>query len=93
MARLTLQLPEQLKALAQARAAHAGFNDVGQFLAQLIVGEAAGAPEGLVIHSNRQLKSLLASRIDGPFVEVRPKDFQQMRKKLRERLKKSKARA
>jgi hypothetical protein len=58
----------------------------------LIVGEAAGAPEGLTVKSNRDLEALLSSRMDGPFVEVNAKDFQQMRKKLQTRLKTPKAR-
>ena len=91
MASLTLQLPHEVKTLAEARAAQAGFDDIGQFVAQLIVGEAAGAPEGLTMNSNRDLEALLASRIDGPFVDVNTEDFREMRKKLQARLKKSKA--
>jgi hypothetical protein len=86
MATLTLRLPANLKALAEARAAEAGFSDVGDFVAQLIVGEAVGAPEGLTVRSGAQLEQLLASRMDGPFVEMDAADFKQMRKKLQRRL-------
>jgi hypothetical protein len=92
MATLTLQLPAKVKTLAEARAADAGFEDVAQFVTQLIVSEATGAPEGLTIDSNDDLVTLLASRIDGPFVEVSAEDFRQMRKKLQTRLKTRKAR-
>jgi hypothetical protein len=86
MATLTLHIPENLKALAEARAAEAGFSNVGDFVAQLIVGEAAGAPEGLTVRSDAQLEKLLASRMDGPFVQMEAADFKQMRKKLQRRL-------
>jgi hypothetical protein len=81
-----MQIPDEVKALAEARAAESGFDDVGQFVAQLIVGEAAGAPEGLAVDSDEQLESLLSSRLDGPFVDTDAADFGRMREALRTRL-------
>jgi len=83
---MTIEVPDELKALAEARAAKAGFSNVDQFVAQLIVGEAAGAPAGLVVDSDTEIEALLTSRASGPFVDMDASDFIQMRKKLVERL-------
>jgi hypothetical protein len=88
----SVRLPKDVKRLAEARAVAAGFRDVGEFVAQLIVGEAAGAPEGLIVRSDRALEKLLTSRIDGPFVDADAADFKRMRKKLRDRLSKEQKR-
>jgi hypothetical protein len=86
MARLTLTLPEDVKALAEARAAEEGCADVGEYVARLIRGEAAGAPQALTVDSDEQLEALLKDRVDGPFVETNAADFQRMREKLKDRL-------
>ncbi len=83
---MTLEVPDALKALAESRAAEAGFADVSQFLAQLILGEAACAPAALSVDSDAAIGTLLASRINGPFVAMDAADFAQMRKKFEQRL-------
>lgn len=82
MATLTLQVSDSLKALAEARAAEAGFADLGQFVAQLIRGEAAGAPEGMTVDCESDLEPILKSRAEGPFVEMDKADFDKMRENL-----------
>jgi hypothetical protein len=89
MATLSFDIPDELKALAESRAAEGGFADVAQFISQLIVVEAAGAPEGLAFDTDRELEALLNSRVDGPFVEADAADFQRMREKLRSELESS----
>ncbi len=86
MATLTLQVPDSLKAMAEVRAVEAGFSDLGQFVAQLIMDEAAGAPEHLTIDSEDGLNEFLQSRAGGPFVEMHAADFQRIREKLKSSL-------
>ena len=83
MATLTLQVSDELKAMAEARASEAGFKDLGEFVAQLIMDEAAGAPDRLTINSEDELNKLLQARATGPFVEMDAADFQQIREKLK----------
>jgi hypothetical protein len=86
MATLTIQVPEEIKALAEARAAEAGCADVGEYVARLISGEAAVAPEGLSVESDAMLEALLLRRLDGASVEMDEADFGRMRSALRDRL-------
>ena len=82
MATLTVTLADHVKALAEARAADAGYADVGEYLTGLIQGEAAGAPDGMSIESDEQLEALLLSRSDGPWVEASADDFRRLRERL-----------
>lgn len=86
MSTLKVTLPDDVKALAEARAAEAGCADVGEYVARLIRGEAAGAPLGLTVDSDEELQDLLLARVDGPFVETDAADFQRMRERLKARL-------
>ena len=86
MATLTVQVPEEVKTLAEARAAEAGCADVGEYLAQLICGDAAVAPEGLSVEMDAALERLLLRRLDGASVEMDEDDFARMRRSLRDRL-------
>jgi len=56
------------------------------YLTRLIQGEAAGSPEGIAVHSDEQLEQLLASRLDGAWVEMGSDDFRRMRENLSSRL-------
>jgi hypothetical protein len=86
MATLTIEFPDALKARAEAHAIEAGFSNLGDFISQMLIYEVVGAPPELTIHSDADLEKLLASRIDGPWVEMDAADFQQMREKLKESL-------
>ena len=86
MATLEVELPDDVKALAEARAAESGCADVGEYLADLVRGEAAGAPEQLSVDSDQQLESLLLRRLDGEEIEMDAADFRRMRERLRARL-------
>jgi hypothetical protein len=92
MATSTVKLPEDVKALAEARAAELGYADVGEYVARLIRGEVAGGPDGLTIDSDAQLEALLHGRADGPWVDVDAADFKRMRAKLEARLDRSEGR-
>lgn len=82
MTKLTVNLPDDVKALAKARAAEAGYANVGEYLSVLIRSEAAGAPPGLTIDSDEELESLLRSRLDGRSVEMDEADFRRIREKF-----------
>ena len=86
MATLTIHLADDVKSLAEARTAEAGYADVAEYLTRLIRGEAAGAPQGLELDSDADLESLLMARLDGAAVEMNQQDFQQIRAKLSARL-------
>ena len=86
MARLTVEFPEDVRRLAEARAVEAGCADVGEYLARLVRDDAAGAPPNLTIDSDDQLEALLRRRADDSAVEMDAADFAQMREKLRARL-------
>jgi hypothetical protein len=86
MTMLTVNVPDDVKALAEARAAEAGCSDVGEYLVQLIKGDAAGGPAGLSVDSDDDVEAMLLARLDGPSVEVDAADFQHMRDRLKARL-------
>lgn len=86
MATLTVQLPDDVKGLAEARAAEAGYADVGQYLAELIRGDTAAGPADLTVDSDDALEALVLGRLDGPSVEMDEADFRQMRQKLEARV-------
>jgi hypothetical protein len=81
MATISVQLSAELKALAEARASAAGCADVAEYLAQLIRGEAASAPEGLSVNSDEELEALLLGRLQGPSVEMTDADFDAIRQR------------
>jgi plasmid stability protein len=82
MATLTLNLSDELQKLAEMRAAATGYASVADYLASLIEGEAAGAPERLAMDSNEQVESVLLSRLQGSSVPMNADDFRGMREKL-----------
>jgi len=86
MTTLTVKLPDDVKDLAESRAAQAGCATVDEYLVQLIRGEAAAAPAGLSIDADEQLEALLLRRQDGPSVEMDDADFARMREQLRARI-------
>jgi hypothetical protein len=86
MATLTVELPDEVKALAEARAAEAGCADVGEYLARLIQSEAVGGPSGLSIDSDEELEALLRNRLNGPTLEMDAADFRRMRAALEARI-------
>lgn len=81
-AALKLNLDDQLRMRLEARASANGFSSVKAYVEALLVADAAGDP----LIDDAQLESLLLNRLAGPFVDVDSDDFQQMRKKLQDRL-------
>jgi hypothetical protein len=79
----TISIPDDVNAQAAARAADAGYASVEEYVAALVRAEASGAPGGLTVGDDEELRSLVESRLDGPWVEVTKEDFEQMRSKFR----------
>jgi hypothetical protein len=86
MATLTVNLADDVKSLAEARSAQAGYVDVAEYLTRLIRGEAAGSPQGLEVDSDEAIESLLLSRLGSTGMEMDEADFRQIRAKLSARL-------
>ena len=82
----SISIPDELKAQTEARAIEGGFASVDEFVEALLRAEAAGAPDGLTVDSDEDLKRLVERRIDGPWVEVNAADFAQMRAKFQKHL-------
>jgi hypothetical protein len=83
MATLNLNLPDELKARAEARAAEGGFATVEQYVQQLLRADvdAAGSDE-----VDEDLEALLLERLDGPAIDVNEADFRGMRARFQARL-------
>jgi hypothetical protein len=79
----SISIPDDVNAQATARAADAGYATVEEYVAALVRAEASGAPEGLTVGDDDDLRSLVESRLDGPWVDVTKEDFAQMRAKFR----------
>lgn len=86
MPTFNVELPDELRAVAEAGAAEAGYADVGEYLSQLIRNDALAGPPELLAHSDETLAALLATRVDGPWVEVNEADFEQIRRKFEGRV-------
>ena len=78
MSTFHLNLPRHLKAIAEARAAEAGYPTVEQYVEDLLHAD-AGRDESY----DDDLEQLLASRVDGPSVAMDDADFANLRAKLK----------
>jgi hypothetical protein len=81
MASVNLNLPDEVKAVAEARAAESGFPSLDKYVEELVRAD-AGASEDV----DDDLEQLLASRLDGPTVEMNDADFASIRAKFESRL-------
>src|SRR4051812_43821745 len=79
----SFSIPDDVNAQASARAADAGYASVEDYLTALVRAEASAAPEGLSVGDDDELRSLVESRFDGPWVDVSKDDFAQIRAKFR----------
>ncbi len=73
----SLNLSENIKALAEARAAERGHSTVEEYVEELVRTDAGDAEE-----FDKDLERLLLERVDGPFVEMDASDFAQIRQKF-----------
>ena len=82
----SISIPDDLNAKAASRAADAGYASVDDFVAALVQAEASGAPEGLSVADDDALRRIVASRLDGPWVDADAEDFTRIRAKFRDSL-------
>lgn len=91
----TLNLPDDIKAKADALAAEGGFASTDEFVAALIEAEAEaedlGAPEHLRVRSHEHLVALVREGLASPAREMTSADFTQLRAELTARHVKPKA--
>ena len=91
MARVTLDLPHDLKAKAEARAAESGHNTVEEYVRSLIEADAAapddaGGPPHLSFQSDKELEAFLLHRIDETSsIEATPEFWQDFRREFESR--------
>lgn len=90
MARLIIDLPDDLMALAHARAVETGHASLEQYLEALIRADIEanevdlGGPAHLTFESEDELEALLARRAnDEPSIEVTPEFWQQLKERAR----------
>ena len=81
MARLSIELPEDLKAKAEERAAESGYGSVEDYLAALIRADANGAgadytaPASLTFQTQDQLEAMLLEGLASPASEMTAADW------------------
>ena len=87
MARFSIELPEDLKAKAEVRAAESGHQSVEDYLTSLIRADANGAAadygaaHGLTFHSQDQLEAMLSEGLASPASEMSTDDWADLRRR------------
>ena len=94
MTRLSIDIPDELRAKLEARAAETGDETIERYVERLIRDDAEGidhgAPEHLRAKSRQHLEELLAEGLESPARQMTADDFDAMRRKLAERNRQSK---
>jgi hypothetical protein len=91
MSPLNIQLSDDLKSKAQARAVEAGHGSVEAYVEALIRadvgGDDYGAPEHLTVRDDAELEALLTRRLENtePGIEATPEFWQNLREEARRR--------
>ena|SRR5947199_7622480 len=91
MARLSIDLPDELRAKMEARAAEAGHVTIEQYVEALVLADVGpsedyGAPAHLTLRGSDDVRDKLREGLaSGPAVEMRPADWEARRTALRER--------
>jgi hypothetical protein len=87
MARLSIELPDDVKAKAEIRAAESGHQTVEAYLASLIradadgAGEDFGAPASLTFKSQKQLETMLLEGLASPASDMTGADWADLKRK------------
>ncbi|HSI35299.1 MAG: hypothetical protein ACAI43_16190 [Phycisphaerae bacterium] len=88
MAKLTLDLPDELRDRLDARAAAEGYDSVDAYVAGLIrddVCDDLGAPEQLRVRSEADLAAKIQEGLDSPVSVMTDQDWADMRRRLLDR--------
>jgi hypothetical protein len=94
MTRISIELTEDLRRKAEARAAEGGHASVEQYIESLVEADAGatddedfGAPEHLTIRSREDLEAKLQEGIEsGPKVEMTDDEWASIRREVAERI-------
>lgn len=86
MSSISLSLPDELRAQVETRAAQGGYASVNEYIETILRAEALGSPAGLSVDSDQALQSLVASRLDGPWVDADDADLVRIRAKFQAHL-------
>ena len=94
MTRISIELTEDLRRKAEARAAEGGHASVEQYIESLVEADAAvtddedfGAPEHLTVRSQEDLEAKLREGIEsGPEVEMTDEEWAGIRHEVAERI-------
>ena len=83
----TITIPDDVKAIAETRAAEAGYASADEYVAALVRGETVGAndygaPEHLTVQTHEQLVALVREGLASPAREMTPEDWDRMREEL-----------
>lgn len=89
MGRLSIQLPDDLQALAQARSAETGHTSVESYVEALIRADATagtsdhGAPDHLTFGTDEALEAMLVQRLDDdrPSIEATPEFWRDLKRR------------
>jgi hypothetical protein len=87
MITLSLSLPEDLKSLAEARAAESGHASLEDYVEALIRADTmteteAGAPSEVTVRTREELEAKLLEGLQSPAAEMTPADWQEMRRQF-----------
>jgi hypothetical protein len=88
MPRLTIELTEQTKAIAEARATESGHSTLDEYIESLVRADAAqdfGAPSDLQVEPNARLIELLDEAEASPESEMTDADWAEMCRRVSER--------
>ena len=96
MTRVSIDVPDELHAKMRARAAAMGHGSLEEYLESLVRADADpadyGAPQHLRVRSREHLESLLKEALDSPAREMTAADWDEKRRALIERHRKSQGR-
>jgi hypothetical protein len=81
MVALKINVSDSVHARLKTQAKKNGFRNVKEYVETILVVDTAGPQM-----NDEELEELLLSRIEGPTVPMDARDFQQIRKKLRDRI-------
>jgi hypothetical protein len=89
MAKVTVELPDEIRDRLGTRAAEEGFDTPDAYLAALIredvIGTDFGAPDHLRVTSHEDLEAKLLEGLASPAAEMAPGDWADLRRRLIER--------
>jgi hypothetical protein len=90
MSQITINLPDDLQPLAEARAAESGHSSIATYVESLVRYDAevpsidCGAPAHLTVRSRAELEAALREGLASPMEPVTPDDWAELRRAISE---------